>query len=71
MKEKMCKYDPKVHFNHLKPWTTTDQKYLIEFYGKVAVSELCMSLGRTYKTITDRVCTLRKVGTMPKWKAKN
>lgn len=64
MKELMCKYDPKVHFNHKKPWTTTDQNYLVEFYGKVPVSELCLSLGRTYKTITDKVCTLRKRGEM-------
>lgn len=62
MKELMCKYDPQVHFNHKKPMTTTDQKYLIEFYGKVPVSELCLSLGRTYKSITEMASSLRKQG---------
>ena len=62
MKELMCKYDPEVHFNHKKPMTTTDQKYLIEYYGKVPVSELCVQLGRTYKAITEMANSLRKQG---------
>lgn len=58
----MCKYDPQAHFNHKKPMTTTDQKYLIELYGKIPISELRLSLGRTYKAIAEMASSLRKQG---------
>ena len=70
MKELMCKYDPEVHFNHKKPWTNHDQNYLIDFYGKLPVSELCFALGRTYKTIVDKAWSLRKQGLIKKYKPK-
>jgi hypothetical protein len=59
------KYDPEFHTNHKKPWTTHDQKYLIEFYNGANSNDISMALGRTVGTILDKVCTLRKQKLMP------
>lgn len=57
----LAKYDPNLHFNHGKPWSIQDQKYLIKFH-KDKYADLSLSLGRTYKTIADRIYNLRKTG---------
>lgn len=56
-----AKYDPQIHFNHRKPWSIQDQKYLIKFH-KDKYADLSLSLGRTYKTIAGRIYNLRKSG---------
>jgi hypothetical protein len=61
-----AKFDPAIHYNHLKPWTTTDEKYLIDNYEFDGPEELSFALGRTVYTIGHRVWHLRKRGLMPR-----
>ncbi|MFT7109907.1 MAG: hypothetical protein ACI843_001574 [Psychrobacter glaciei] len=56
------KYNPQLHPNHKKPWTTHEQKYLIDFYGKDKPADISLALGRTIGTVMDRACDLRKQG---------
>uniref|UniRef100_UPI0035C698BA hypothetical protein n=1 Tax=Serratia quinivorans TaxID=137545 RepID=UPI0035C698BA len=44
-----------------KPWNIQDQKYLIKFH-KDKYADLSLALGRTYKTIADRIYNLRRSG---------
>lgn len=60
------KYDPKIHFNHGKPWTNKDENYLITYQKSDSITDLSLALGRTYKTIADRIYELRKAGRIPK-----
>lgn len=58
----MKTYDPELHFNHGKPWLKSDQDYLIEQYGFASILQISLALGRTYKTIADRVYQLKNQG---------
>ncbi|MEY8252435.1 MAG: hypothetical protein RPR91_08620 [Colwellia sp.] len=58
------KYNPELHPNHKQPWTTTDERYLIEFYKKININELSLALGRTPGVICDRAYNLRKASKM-------
>lgn len=62
MNSAMIKYDPELHPNHGKPWKTVDVKYLIDFYGKDSLASISLALGRTYKTVADRVYVLKQQG---------
>ncbi len=60
-------YHPDMHSKHKRAWTNKDEQYLIENYvidGAVSVS---LALGRTSKTVQQRVRTLRKEGKMPEY----
>ncbi|MEQ1636747.1 MAG: hypothetical protein ABL903_08635 [Methylococcales bacterium] len=59
------RFNPDIHVNHNKPWTTTDQKYLIENYDSLGPEEISFALGRTPHTIMERIYYLRKNG-LPK-----
>jgi len=59
-------YHPEIHFNQGKPWLTTDQKYLINFYEKLGPSQISFDLGRTIHTVTSKAYELRKKGLMAK-----
>lgn len=58
-------YNPDFHFNQKKPWTTTDEKFLIKMYEKIGPDEVSVSIGRTIHTVMQRAYTLRKEGRMP------
>lgn len=60
------KYHPEYHARHCKPWTTTEQKYLIENYESQGAVRVAMALERTVATVADKACKLRKQGLMPK-----
>jgi hypothetical protein len=60
------KYHPEYHPNQRAPWTTKDQKYLIENYGKSGAMEVSLALGRTIRTVMQRVYELRLKGLMQK-----
>lgn len=57
-----AKFDKDIHFNHGKPWKTSDINYLIKFWNVDSYASLSAVLGRTYKTIADRVYNLKKTG---------
>ncbi len=59
-------YHPDFHPNHRKPWTTKDQKFLIDKYEKLGPDQVALSLGRTIRTIMQTANRLRKQGLMPK-----
>lgn len=57
-------YHPEYHQNQGKPWTTRDQKYLIEYYEKLGPEQVSLALGRTIHTVMQRASELRKRGVM-------
>lgn len=59
-------YHPDFHPNQGKPWTTSDEKYLVENYEKFGPEQVSLELGRTIHTVMTRAYELRKSGRMPK-----
>ena len=59
-------YNPAFHPKQKQPWTTTDQKYLIENYECDGPEAVSFALGRTIHTVMTRACKLRKNGEMRK-----
>ncbi len=57
-------YHPDFHPNHGKPWTTHDERYLIDYYEKLGPEQVSLELGRTIHTVMQRACQLRKSGLM-------
>ena len=59
-------YHPDFHGNQKQPWTTVDQKFLIENYENMGPEEISFALERTIHTVMTRAYQLRKIGAMPK-----
>lgn len=70
-KEGRMQFNEEFHFNHGKPWKNSDQKYLIERWNKDRYVDISLALGRTYATIADRICTLKKQGVIKTKKSPN
>ncbi len=64
-------YHPDIHFNQKKPWTTIDERYLIEMYECVGPDQISLALGRTIHTVMTRAYELRKKGLMQKRSIRN
>lgn len=65
-KQGRMNYHPSFHPNQGKPWTTGDEKYLIEMYEKAGPTEVSLALGRVIHAVMTRAYELRKKGLMPK-----
>lgn len=63
-------YHPDFHGNQKQPWTTTDQKFLIENYELMGPEEISFALERTIHTVMTRAYKLRQIGLMEKPKQK-
>lgn len=59
-------YHPEFHFKQGEPWTTKEEKFLVEMYEKLGPLEVSFSLGRTVHAVMTRAYELRKKGRMPK-----
>jgi len=59
-------YHPDLHEKQGTPWTTSDQKYLIENYEMEGPEQISLALERTIHTVMTRACKLRKSGQMAK-----
>ncbi|MGY6509051.1 hypothetical protein ACXIUH_08785 [Vibrio parahaemolyticus] len=59
-------YHPDLHGNQGKPWTTTDQQFLIENYASMGPEQVSFALERTIHTVMTRAYELRKQGLMAK-----
>jgi hypothetical protein len=57
-------FHPDFHGKQGMPWTTTDEKYLIENYYTDGPEQVSLSLERTIHTIMTRAYELRKAGRM-------
>lgn len=60
------KFHPDYHGKQRTPWTTTDEKYLIEHYETEGPEQVSLALERTIHTVMGRACDLRKAGRMVK-----
>ncbi|MCG6387530.1 hypothetical protein [Vibrio fluvialis] len=60
------KYHPELHKKQGTPWTTTDEKYLINHYATMGAEEVSFALERTIHTVMTRAYELRKKGLMSK-----
>lgn len=59
-------YNDDIHFNHKKPWKTSEIKYLKQSYGVISNIDISLALGRTYKTVCDKIYQLKKIGELNK-----
>ena len=59
-------YHPELHAKHMLPWTTGDEKFLVENYEALGPEQISLALERTIHTVMTRVCKLRREGRMPK-----
>ena len=59
-------YHPDFHAKQASPWTTTDERYLVENYEKLGPEEVSFALERNIHTVMTRAYELRKKGMMPK-----
>lgn len=57
-------YHPELHAKQGTPWTTADQKYLIEHYALLGPEQVSLALERTLTTVMTRAYELRKAGVM-------
>lgn len=57
---------PDFHGKHCTPWTTADEKYLIENYVTAGPEQCSLALERTIQTVMHRASELRKAGRMIK-----
>jgi hypothetical protein len=60
------KFHPEYHGKQGTPWTTTDEKYLIENYETAGPEQVSLALERTINTVMGRACELRKAGRLVK-----
>jgi hypothetical protein len=59
-------YHPEFHGKQKMPWSTTDQKFLIENYAALGPEQISLTLERTIHTVMTRAYELRKKGLMLK-----
>ena len=52
-------YDPQICNEHYKGFTIHDLAYICAFYGKISSREIAISLGRTQKSIQNKVRRLK------------
>lgn len=55
-------FNEQIHFNHNKPWKTSEIRYVKESYKKFSNIDISLVLGRTYKTVCDKIYQLKKSG---------
>lgn len=58
------RFHPEFHANHRKPWTTVDQRYLIENYYVLGPEDCSLALERTIHATMTYADGLRKKGSM-------
>lgn len=60
------RFHPDYHAKQKAPWTTSDEKYLIENYTVIGPEQVSLALERTIQTVMTRAYELRKAGRMVK-----
>ena len=63
-------YHPAYHGKQGTPWSTQDQKFLVDNYETFGPEKISLALERTIHTVMTRAYELRKKGVMPKPKKK-
>lgn len=62
------KYSPQICTSHYKSYTTKDLAYMCCFYGVISSREIAVALGRTQKSVLNKVARLRKNGEFEAYK---
>lgn len=60
------RFHPDFHAKQGAPWTTGDEKFLIENYAAIGPEQVSFALERTVHTVMQRAFKLRKAGRMTK-----
>ena len=63
------KYNPDIHYNHRKPFTTKELAYICFFYEDMNKADMSVSLGRTHGTILAKAHELRQSGEFDYYKS--
>lgn len=64
-------YHPDFHVRQKLPWTTSEERYLIENYVTLGPEAISFALERTIHTVMTRAYELRKKGVMQKSQKKH
>lgn len=64
-------YNTVYHPNHGKPFTESDLEYLCKYYERDGFKLMAMALGKTEKTVAQKVAELRKQGRFDYYKRLN
>lgn len=56
------RYSPELCTSHYKGYTTKDLIYICQWYGVISSREIALALGRTQKSILNKVVRLKKSG---------
>jgi hypothetical protein len=65
-KQGRMKYHPEFHAKQKQPWTTSEQKFLIENYEQLGPEQISLEMERTVNTVMRRASDLRKQGLLVK-----
>ena len=55
-------YDPQTCSRHYRGFTTKELSYMCYWYGNISSREIALALGRTQKSILNKVARLKKSG---------
>jgi len=61
-------YHPEVCSRHYHAFTTRDLAYMCYWYGSVSSREIALALGRTQKSVLNKVERLKKSGQFNRYK---
>ncbi|MDO8729530.1 MAG: hypothetical protein Q7K26_06675 [bacterium] len=61
-KQGRMKYHPEFHAKQKQPWTTSEQKFLVENYELFGPEQISLEMERTVNTVMKRASDLRKKG---------
>lgn len=56
------KYSPEMCTSHYQAYTTSDLAYMCCFYGVISSREIALALGRTQKSILNKVEKMKQSG---------
>lgn len=55
-------YNPEICTSHYRGFTTSDLRYICRWYGVISSREIALALGRTQKSIQNKVEKLKRSG---------
>lgn len=61
-------YDPEICSRHYQGYTTEELAYMCYWYHQISSREIALALGRTQKSILNRVTRLKESGEFEKYR---
>lgn len=61
-------YDPEICTRHYQGYTTKELSYMCYWYGTISSREIALALGRTQKSVLNKVVRMKKSGQFEEYK---